>query len=69
MIIIITVVNQSLQNSRGKETFNAFFVSHAGQMTQETLKYGVQKVIWMLRIPALGAIERVYSLLYQTMNL
>ncbi|KAG1103979.1 hypothetical protein G6F42_017151 [Rhizopus arrhizus] len=28
---------------REKKTFNAFFVSHANQMTQETLKYGVQK--------------------------
>ncbi|CDH53212.1 predicted protein [Lichtheimia corymbifera JMRC:FSU:9682] len=31
------------QHSRGKETFNAFFNNHAGQMSQETLKYGVQK--------------------------
>ncbi|CAO3695775.1 unnamed protein product [Rhizopus stolonifer] len=42
-MIIITVINQFLQNPRGKKTFNAFFVSHADQMTQETLKYGVQK--------------------------
>jgi hypothetical protein len=43
--ITITVINQFVQSSRGKETFNSFFVSHAAQMSQETLRYGVKKVV------------------------
>ncbi|KAI9273760.1 hypothetical protein BY458DRAFT_473877 [Sporodiniella umbellata] len=31
------------QNSRAKKAFNTFFVSHASQVSQESLKYGVQK--------------------------
>lgn len=43
-IITSTVINQPLQHSRTRTTFYNFFVNYAAQMTQETLKYGVQKV-------------------------
>ncbi|CAO3601009.1 unnamed protein product [Absidia cylindrospora] len=38
-----SVLASSLEHSRGKKLFNTFFASHANQITQETLKYGVQK--------------------------